>query len=652
MTVAPPPPIAADAAVTVPETGQRLDRAAQALLAVAAAHGAQRAALRETTIRAIVAAWMQVVYTDLTRSWTSGISQRVYGYLSVAQELAAVEAASYVRRSLAAQGVDVPRPALNPRAFAGLAGDGRDLESLLVGAVVAAKRRVALGGSEAEAMASGAAYLTSVAATEISDAGRAADQVAIVVAKPNTGWIRVLTPPSCARCILLAGKFYKWSDGFQRHLMCWPAGTIVSGPEVLASSRRWYEGELVTVTSQFGENLSVTANHPILTGRGWVPAKFVKEGDEVFRSTFSQGATPLMVPNHQQMPARIENVFASLGVSRLFQVPATSEDFHGDGGNAEVDIVFSDRFLHDRRVTPARQHFEEKYFAFAGKSSNLLDRTSASAEALESVRKSTTSVVGFESLGLSLIDAHFGSPHLACLGTSSYGHICECKDFSHFSATDVNSFTDFKFAHARQVIGDDYLRIEGDGSGTRWNPSSDASAMQGSSTDTSRAFDLQKRLSGQIESDRVIKITRVQWSGHVYSLTTAEGWVCSNNLITSNCDCVHVAVSDRPNADDLTVNPYTYFKSLSKEDQDKYFGVAASKAIRDGADIHQVINARRGVTTADDGRRYTTSGTTRRGFYGRGGSRVRRPTPQQIYKDAKGDQAEAVRMLRRFGYIV
>ena len=122
------------------------------------------------------------------------------------------------------------------------------------------------------------------------------------------------------------------------------------------------------------------------------------------------------------------------------------------------------------------------------------------------------------------------------------------------------------------------------------------------------------------------------------------------------CDCKHIpAVEDV--AGDLTTNPYEYFNSLSKEDQDKFFGVANSRAIREGADLNQVVNAttRKGALfTADDGKRYTREGSTRRGFAGRRapkGGRLLRPTPGQIYKDAKGRREEAVRLLREFGYL-
>lgn len=34
------------------------------------------------------------------------------------------------------------------------------------------------------------------------------------------GWIRVLTPPSCGRCVALAGRWYRWSEDFLRHENC------------------------------------------------------------------------------------------------------------------------------------------------------------------------------------------------------------------------------------------------------------------------------------------------------------------------------------------------------------------------------------------------------------------------------------------------
>lgn len=133
------------------------------------------------------------------------------------------------------------------------------------------------------------------------------------------------------------------------------------------------------------------------------------------------------------------------------------------------------------------------------------------------------------------------------------------------------------------------------------------------------------------------------------------------------CDCVHQPAADA--ADDLATDPQAYFRSLTEAEQNRVFGTANAQAIRDGADISQVVNARRGTRTADlYGRRarVTTQGTTVRAAAGRrlaeaGGAtrvageryrmaRTPRLSPAQICADADS-RSDAVRLLRRFGYI-
>jgi hypothetical protein len=90
------------------------------------------------------------------------------------------------------------------------------------------------------------------------------------------------------------------------------------------------------------------------------------------------------------------------------------------------------------------------------------------------------------------------------------------------------------------------------------------------------------------------------------------------------------------------------------------------KAIADGADMNQVINAHRANSRSKNGL-YTTEGVTRRGIAGRrliesGGSvrgkgrystaRVRRLTPEGIYRQAAGNRDEALRLLKANGYVL
>lgn len=123
------------------------------------------------------------------------------------------------------------------------------------------------------------------------------------------------------------------------------------------------------------------------------------------------------------------------------------------------------------------------------------------------------------------------------------------------------------------------------------------------------------------------------------------------------CDCVMVPVRDWESAHDagLVVSARDAFeqgqiRGLSKADE---------QAIRDGADISQVVNAAQGTATADVfGRRAktTTSSTTKRAAWRRANpTRLVRLRPEAIYQivDAEygGDHEQAVRLLRIYGYI-
>lgn len=56
-------------------------------------------------------------------------------------------------------------------------------------------------------------------ASLVQDAGRAAEQVEMTV-RPRIGYVRYLSPPSCSRCAILAGRVYRYSEGFLRHPGC------------------------------------------------------------------------------------------------------------------------------------------------------------------------------------------------------------------------------------------------------------------------------------------------------------------------------------------------------------------------------------------------------------------------------------------------
>lgn len=123
------------------------------------------------------------------------------GALMVLMRRAAQEGAQAVEDMLAEQGIDAPPDAaIRAAGFAETASDGRSLTGLL---------------QRAETIAA----LELMTLTQIADASRVAAGVGIAT-RQGVGWTRMVNPPCCPRCAILAGKFYRWNQGFLRHPGC------------------------------------------------------------------------------------------------------------------------------------------------------------------------------------------------------------------------------------------------------------------------------------------------------------------------------------------------------------------------------------------------------------------------------------------------
>jgi hypothetical protein len=64
------------------------------------------------------------------------------------------------------------------------------------------------------------AAFSRIVAALVNDAGRTASLVDLGRREAVTGYVRSLNPPSCSRCAILAGRVYRYSQGFQRHPRC------------------------------------------------------------------------------------------------------------------------------------------------------------------------------------------------------------------------------------------------------------------------------------------------------------------------------------------------------------------------------------------------------------------------------------------------
>lgn len=188
--------------------------------AVAEAHYRRQKTLARRAAERIARLWRSVDRANISQSW-SLLSIQALTILASAQGLAAAASGDYVDAALDAQDLDTPTAGtVQPAAFAGVASDGRGLASLLQEPAIHALGGIGAGNSVAWSMGSGLLALDQIVRTQIADAGRVADGVAIAARPRVGGYVRMLSPPSCSRCIILAGKYFRWNAGFQRHPRC------------------------------------------------------------------------------------------------------------------------------------------------------------------------------------------------------------------------------------------------------------------------------------------------------------------------------------------------------------------------------------------------------------------------------------------------
>ncbi|MCM1976827.1 hypothetical protein [Streptomyces sp. G1] len=185
----------------------------------AVAHMEARARLAEATGRAARDVWRDIDRDHIYTSWVALLA-RLVAIVAAGQLAAARGAEAWLEELL---GDDPDRPVsgrLVPGALVGVDGGGRPLASVLMAPMWAALRQVTAGRPVVQSMAHGQALLDVVVQTAVADAGRAADQVAMVSRPQVQMYVRVVEGGACARCIILAGTESSVSRAFQRHPKC------------------------------------------------------------------------------------------------------------------------------------------------------------------------------------------------------------------------------------------------------------------------------------------------------------------------------------------------------------------------------------------------------------------------------------------------
>lgn len=234
--------------------------------------------VREQEARTLAVAtrqWRRLGPNWIADAWAERIPT-VTAAITTAQRTAATSALVSGALALAEQGQWAqPDGLVDPDAFAGLAADGRPLDTLLRGPAITTRTLIADGMEPAQALAAGGRQLSMMVLTEVADAGRGAAG-AQIAARPRTGYVRMLNPPSCSRCVILAGHFYRWNQGFLRHPRC----DCTHVPTMVTDQAEAFARGLIDDPYEAFNRMSEAEQNRVFTNAG---ARAIRDGADMYQ---------------------------------------------------------------------------------------------------------------------------------------------------------------------------------------------------------------------------------------------------------------------------------------------------------------------------------------------------------------------------------
>lgn len=312
----------------------------------------------------------------------------------------------------------------------------------------------------------------------------------------------------CPLCKALEGKRAKvdakFSGGYfapPRHFNCVVEGTRVASPAVSATMKRRYFGELIEIRTAAGSILTVTKNHPILSDKGWIPAYCLREGGHVVRSFDPNRVVMVVSPDDHYRITLIEDILKAF--NRSFSVgattvPASAENFHGDGLGSEVEVIRSDGFLWSQYQTASVEPSPHQDFVARDVVRSLIQLSSQRtlASRLQRTREVSFSGISGRCVSPSLFRSPLLGHESVVLEPSSPRDANHVKSFDNNPSWSLKQFAELEDRHPGLIVFDEVIQV--------------------------RSFD-----AGN--------------STHVYNLETSTGWYVAEGIISHNCRCRVVA---------------------------------------------------------------------------------------------------------------
>lgn len=211
---------------------------------------------------------------EFDSSWFT-VKPRLEQVVAVGRAAAASSAVQYTPALLAETGQVAPAAGrVNTAAFLATAPDGRSMSALLDQSVVHAKTAVKHGASATRALSMTETWLSGMLLTVMADTRRGVVGADIAARPAVAGYTRMLNAPSCSRCVILAGKWFRWNTGFQRHPRC----DCIHVPAVSKSFAQ--KSGFFSDPYEYFNSLSKDQQEKVF---GRIEARAVRDGADIFR---------------------------------------------------------------------------------------------------------------------------------------------------------------------------------------------------------------------------------------------------------------------------------------------------------------------------------------------------------------------------------
>lgn len=325
-----------------------------------------------------------------------------------------------------------------------------------------------------------------------------------------------------------------------QEVSCFPGDSKVPYAGLVEKAfRRWYEGALTEIITDSGKTIRATPNHPVLTSTGWKAIGSLNEGDDIIEVA-EELIKPLEENQYHGVPS-IAEIFGSVEENGVIEtLDLRSTDFHGDGRQGDVDVVFPAGELTFNFMTPITKGGDQLGLAESHRATPGL----GNSDQLRFASNATASgVMGILNKRLLFVVRKLGHAVESSLNAISKLNTRLLEAIRNGVSGNAKAFGDGQHAFATEVGGNNFIDVQREFVGRPSNlganfESDRRQAMEeGVGLDADDFGDLWDGLPFASQRAHVVKINRSWFSGHVFNLQTEHSLYVVNGIVAHNCSC-------------------------------------------------------------------------------------------------------------------